>query len=195
MSTPLWKTRLLDLIERNDLTMKSLSLKAGLNETYVRDILKRDRTPSIDKIGALADALGVSATDLLGDTAGASVIPILSWVSASALADFGPQDDVVGHIQVAGLPNGDWIALKVSGDSMDRISPPESIILVDRSDKRLSPNACYVVANKDGEAAYKRYRPNPTRFEPVSTNPSHEPIFPDNDVPVIGRVRLSILAM
>lgn len=29
----------------------------------------------------------------------------------------------------------------------------------------------------------------PMRFEPVSFNPRHEPIFPDNDPIVVGKVR------
>jgi hypothetical protein len=33
------------------------------------------------------------------------------------------------------------------------------------------------------------------RFEPVSTNPQHEPIFPDNDPIIVGRVRRSIINM
>jgi phage repressor protein C with HTH and peptisase S24 domain len=92
-------------------------------------------------------------------------------------------------------PDGDWIALQVVGDSMDRISPPESIIFIDRRDKVLVPNACYVIANGDGEATYKRFRTNPMRFEPVSTNPSHETIYPQREPLIVGRVKKSILKM
>lgn len=78
---------------------------------------------------------------------------------------------------------------------MDRISPPDSMIIVNRRDKRLVANACYVIADGDGGATYKRYRPDPMRFEPVSTNPAHEPMFPDHEPTIIGRVRRTILDM
>jgi transcriptional regulator with XRE-family HTH domain len=76
-----------------------------------------------------------------------------------------------------------------------RISPPDSIIFVDRSDKVLAPNACYVISNGDGEASYKRFRPNPMRFEPVSTNPAHEPIYPMREPLIVGRVKKSTIKM
>jgi phage repressor protein C with HTH and peptisase S24 domain len=88
-----------------------------------------------------------------------------------------------------------WIALRVDGDSMDRISPPGSIIIVNTNDKKLVPNACYVIADSDSNVTYKRYRSNPARFEPVSTNPRHEPIFPDGEPEIIGRVKKSIIDM
>lgn len=78
---------------------------------------------------------------------------------------------------------------------MDRISPPGSTIFVDRADKRLVMNSCYVIALEGGEATYKRYRPNPDRFEPVSVNPEHEPIYPEGQVHIIGRVRKTTLPM
>ena len=105
-------------------------------------------------------------------------------------------EDMIGVLHISDLdPRGDWIALKVVGDSMDRISPPESIIFVDRSDKVLVPNACYVISNGDGEASYKRFRSNPMRFEPVSTNPAHEPIYPTREPLIVGRVKKSTIEM
>jgi SOS-response transcriptional repressor LexA len=123
-------------------------------------------------------------------------VPLLSWVSAGKMSFPDVSDEVIGTVQEGNLdPEGDWIALQVVGDSMDRISPPESIIFVDRSDKVLVPNACYVISNGDGEATYKRFRSNPMRFEPVSTNPSHEPIYPAREPLIVGRVKKSTIQM
>lgn len=123
-------------------------------------------------------------------------VPLVSWVSAGALDREHIADDLLGKIVVADLPAGDWIALRVNGTSMDRISPPESIIFVDRHDTKLVGNACYVIDDGEGNATYKRYRPGPPpRFEPVSTDPANEPIFFDNEPRVIGRVRRTILNM
>jgi SOS-response transcriptional repressor LexA len=122
-------------------------------------------------------------------------VPIISWVSAGKLLADDVRDEAVGTIKISSLPPGDWIALTVSGSSMDRISPPESIIFIDRRDKQLVPNGLYVIDDGSGNATYKRYRPDPARFEPVSTDAAHETIFPDNEPLIIGRVKRSMIDM
>lgn len=123
-------------------------------------------------------------------------VPLLSWVSAGKMAFPDVSEDMIGVLRVSDLePRGDWIALRVVGDSMDRISPPDSVIFVDRADKVLVPNACYVISSNDGEASYKRFRSNPMRFEPVSTNPAHEPIYPTREPLIVGRVKKSMIEM
>ena len=53
-------------MEEQGIGQKALALKAGLNETYVRDILKaRSRHPHAAKLAMIADALGCRASDLL----------------------------------------------------------------------------------------------------------------------------------
>jgi SOS-response transcriptional repressor LexA len=122
-------------------------------------------------------------------------VPLLSWISAGELTRDDVAQEAIGTIAVADLPEGDWIALEVKGTSMDRISPPGSNIVLNRKDKRLVPNACYVIDDGEGNATYKRFRPNPMRFEPVSTDPSHETLFPDNEPTIVGRVGLSQIRM
>lgn len=125
---------------------------------------------------------------------GAVIVPLISWVSAGAMMREDVADEALGELTVLDLPPGDWIALKVVGDSMDRVSPPDSTIFVDRRDRQLVPNALYVIADDEGNATYKRYRPGPPRrFEPVSVNPVHEPIFIEDDPLVVGRVKRSVL--
>jgi SOS-response transcriptional repressor LexA len=123
-------------------------------------------------------------------------VPVISWVKAGALAmpDIVTDGDDAPLLPMAGLPPGDWFALTVVGDSMDRISPPESVILVNRRERSLVPNACYVFADEDGAATYKRFRPSPRRLEPVSTNLDHQPIFID-EPRIVGRVRYTLLKL
>lgn len=124
-------------------------------------------------------------------------VPLVSWVSAGAM---GEQPGVMDFadfqtISALDLPVGDWIALRVEGDSMNKISPPGSIIFVNRKDKRLAPNACYVVADEKGNATYKRYRPNDEPpFQPASYEDIPPPTF-EGAVTVVGRVRRSIIEM
>jgi SOS-response transcriptional repressor LexA len=145
--------------------------------------------------------LGIDLTALLLPQVGPRGVPIISWVTAGA----PKTPSVVLGMSEAKLayahdldPKGDWIALEVEGDSMDRISPPESIIFVNRKDRRLVANACYVIADAEGgQATYKRFRPTPDRWEPVSTNPEHEPVFvkKGREPVIIGRVRKTLLSM
>lgn len=90
------------------------------------------------------------------------------------------------------LPPGDWLALQVKGESMNRISPDGSTIIVNRKDKTLISNKCYVIDDGEGHATFKRYRSNPDRFEPVSTE-DFPTLFPDNTPTVIGRVHRSFM--
>lgn len=126
----------------------------------------------------------------------ATRVPLVTWVSAGAFALEDAQQEAIGEITETGLDlKGDWIALTVEGDSMDRISPPGSVIFVNRQDKKLVPNACYVISNGDSQVTYKRFRPNPLRFEPVSTNANHEPFFFEDMPAIVGRVKKTILEM
>ncbi|WP_417585085.1 XRE family transcriptional regulator [Pelagibacterium sp.] len=67
MSEAVWKKRLRSAIDERGMTMKQASLAAGQGETFVRDILERNRAPSIDKFVALAKALGVRPERLLAE--------------------------------------------------------------------------------------------------------------------------------
>ncbi|MFC3071513.1 S24 family peptidase [Shinella pollutisoli] len=134
-----------------------------------------------------ADAEPVSIVD----------VPRISWVSAGQLTD---QDGVSDFSEfptepAIDLPEGDWICLEVQGNSMNKISPPESLIFVNLRDKRLVSNACYVVCDETGAATYKRYRPseNPS-FQPASYEDVPPPRF-QGAVTVVGRVRRSLINM
>lgn len=52
--------------------MKTASLSAGLGETFVRDVLERNRKPSVENLAALARVLGTTVSYLLGDEVGES---------------------------------------------------------------------------------------------------------------------------
>src|SRR5690606_18192611 len=96
----------------------------------------------------------------------------------------------------ADLGRGEFFALKVEGDSMDRGSPAGSTIVVNRADRTLVGGKAYVISNR-GEATFKVWRPEPPRFAPFSTNPTHEPVFvkskKDAEGMVVGRVKRTVL--
>lgn len=126
-------------------------------------------------------------------------VPRISWVTAGEL---GAQDAVLDFsdyptVQAADLPTGTYIALQVEAgsNSMNKISPPESVIFVNVADTRLVPNACYIIADEQGRATYKRYRPN---MRPVFQPASYEDVDPptlEGSIRVVGRVRRSMIDM
>jgi SOS-response transcriptional repressor LexA len=123
-------------------------------------------------------------------------VPVLSWVSAGRIADVGHIEELqdVERIIIAGLPTGQWFATDVVGDSMDRVSPEGSRIIVNAAEKRPVPGGFYIFSLR-GEATYKRYYAKPNRLEPYSTNPANRAIFLEEgpDWTVIGRVHRSVL--
>ncbi|MEM1046458.1 MAG: helix-turn-helix transcriptional regulator [Pseudomonadota bacterium] len=56
---PDYKDVIRDALSRKRLSMKTASTMAGLSETYVRDLLKRDMMPAADKFFKLAEVLEI----------------------------------------------------------------------------------------------------------------------------------------
>lgn len=142
-----------------------------------------------------AKAYGVSAGWLLkgeGDAALTNV-PLLSWVSAGRMerAAGVTSAEIERYVPVADLPRGDWFALSVHGDSMNRIAPEGSIIVVNRADDTLINDRFYIFASDQGEATFKQWRREPSpMLRPYSTNLDHLAIPAEIDqYYVVGRVR------
>lgn len=135
--------------------------------------------------------------DFSEETPDVQDIPFVSWVSAGEMTE---QEGVVDTSQfptvpAVNLPDGDWIALRVDGPSMNKISPPDSIIFVNMKDKRLVSNGCYVISDETGKATYKRYRPNEEpQFQPASYEKIEPPLL-EGVITVIGRVKRSVIDM
>ncbi|MEM7446414.1 MAG: S24 family peptidase [Pseudomonadota bacterium] len=63
----MFRSRLQGLIDQRGITMKQLSLDAGLSATAIRDALKRRASPQLSTIQAAARALGVPVGYLVGE--------------------------------------------------------------------------------------------------------------------------------
>ena len=187
-------------LEKPGKTTTGLANALGLPQPRVSEMKRGARLLKVTELSKAAAYLEEPVPSELIETAdapgGTQSVPHLSWISAGLMRREDISDEQIGMLYTSGLPSGDWIALTVQGDSMDRISPPESIIFVNRRDKKLVPNGLYVIADADGNATYKRYRTGPPpRFEAVSTRADIEPIYPEQEPTIIGRVRRTILDM
>jgi SOS-response transcriptional repressor LexA len=205
----------LDRIDRRlevvGLTESRAALIAGLSNSAIRNMRRavkagKDQGASIKTLDALAPVLKTNAAWLLdgqGPEEGESTpntirdIPFVSWISAGAMTHQEGVTDLSQFptVPAVNLPDGDWIALRVDGPSMNKISPPDSIIFVNMRDKRLVANACYVICDETGKATYKRYRPNEEpQFQPASYEDIEPPKL-EGAITVIGRVKRSVIDM
>jgi SOS-response transcriptional repressor LexA len=141
----------------------------------------------------LLDAEGAPTAPFDRDVA---AVPLLAWVSAGNLVSSESQIPVedVPLLAFADLGRGEFFALKVEGDSMDRLSPDGSIIIVNRAERELLPGRYYVFSLR-GETTFKRWQPEPPRLEPYSTNPANQTLFikRSKDLEVVGRVKRTVL--
>jgi SOS-response transcriptional repressor LexA len=123
-------------------------------------------------------------------------VPLLDWVSAGRLSDPMSQIPVekVPLLPFADLGRGEFFALTVAGDSMDRVSPEGSRIIINRADRTLVPGKHYIFAIR-GETTFKVWQDDPPHLAPYSTNPANKPIFirRRHDLEVVGRVRRTML--
>ena len=188
------------------------SLLAGLSNSAIRNMRRKVRRGDVNggvetrTLAALAPVLKTNVawlTDGTGNEEGDAVelvrndVPLISWISAGEMVDQDCVTDtsVFSVVTTYNLPEGEWIALRVDGTSMNKISPPDSIIFVNTHDRRLVANGCYVIIDESGKATYKRYRP--TEMPPWQSA-SYEKIVPqslEGAIKVIGRVRRSVIDM
>lgn len=193
---PMSFTRIKEFREAWNLSLEKLAEDVDISVSQLSRFEKESREPRLAELNRLAARFRTTVADLIGERS-AIQVPLYDWVSAGKM--WG-QDGKYGYealrvITVTDLPSGDWMALQVSGDSMNRVSPDGSVILVNRTATDLRDEAFYVFATDHGEATYKRYRSKPDRMVPYSTNPDHEPIYPDGPIRVVGRVYRSIYDM
>lgn len=198
---PAFKASILARVKKRmdllDIKPARASTEAGLGPDLVRDWFRKPKAiPTISSLAALAPVLkthpewlafGTGPENQGESSPQAMAIPLLSWVAASAFVDMGECPADAAHIHQVGLPDHRLMALTVRGDSMNLIASDGSTIIVDLDDTELVPRRLYVFRDGAG-ATFKRYMIGPTRLEPMSTNPAHEPIAPTATTRTLGRV-------
>ncbi|MGJ5149830.1 S24 family peptidase [Bradyrhizobium sp. HKCCYLR1023] len=177
----------------------------GLERNYIRDFLEGKKLSfSATKLPLVAQALGWTVAELQGtpprrlsgQSPRITMVPLLDRVAAGRLKNPSSQIPVeeVPLLAFADLGKGEFFALEVEGDSMDRYSPEGSTIIVNKAERELINGRCYVFSLK-GDTTYKMWRggENP-HLAPYSTNPLNAPIFfKKRDLEVIGRVKRTLL--
>ena len=174
------------------------SLDGGLHRDAIRNILRtKSKNPRRDTLAGIARGLDWSLEELLDLPGHRNVsgmeqpvfdVPLISWVQAGALNEtIDPYE--IGHAEeyvAVTHKRSTLIALRVQGTSMNRVAADGSVIIVDFADKILISGQYYVV-KLNGEATFKRFRVDPSRLEPDSTEP-FDTVFLRGEAEVVGRV-------
>ena len=182
------------------------------SQSAVSALLAGKRRVTVDEAAAIYGLLGLdaagqawapsahafappeSASARLRESGPDEAVPDYGIVPVIGIAGAGRWREAVevplGHMPVPGrLAGRGAFGIEVSGDSMDLLIEDVGLILVDPGQKELSPGGVYLIANSGGEATVKRYRREPARFEPCSSNPAHRAfLVSDDDFSVLGKV-------
>lgn len=160
-------------IKESGESMRTVSERAGKSESFVKDFFKKKTTPKIENYIALCNALDKPLDYFLigkkQKTPIIGTVPGGMWLEPIEI----PECDRV-YIDFPRANEGRF-ALKVVGDSMDKVAPEGSIIVVDKI-KTIGNARDYndrmVVCFNDGEATFKRYNHDAHVLEPLSHNPT-----------------------
>lgn len=189
-----------------------LALKAGLSDSAIRDIFRKNGSPKVSTAMALASALGMTIDDVIaagsggpvrvenGDPApdGRSLVPVYD---VGASAGFGALVETENHIhnlafdrkflrQMTQAKEKDLCIIKVQGHSMEPTLLDGDQVLVDKSKGNLSFDGLFVLRFDDALHVKRVGR---------STKPGHVLVISDHqsyptldmakaDLSPIGRV-------
>lgn len=213
-----WRDRLRDEMSKQGFNMKSLSKKAGLGDTYVRDLLVRDKEPGIAKAQKICAVLEVPLPKIFGtwdesvDDADEEVqMPVPSVDGFVSIGRFDAAFSMGPGSLIAEEPEplGYWVfedqwlhglstvapslmaVVKVNGDSMTPTLFGGDLVLIDRSKTR--PNVEGIYAIRVGDTAWvKRISVNlkSRKVRVLSDNPlvPKQPEMDEEDLSIIGRV-------
>jgi repressor LexA len=183
-----WGLRVRELRKAADLTQDALAERIGTTKATISKIERSTTPPKLEWITKLASALNADMSDLvtgLKGSAAPSYIPVIGMIAAGNWREAIQSPD--GHIPVLHAKNH-MFALKVDGDSIDRVAPDGAFVAIDPSNPTLADGLIYAVQNADGDTTLKRFRSGPDRLEPDSTNPVHKAIMLGGEaITIIGR--------
>lgn len=216
-----WRTRLEDLVDKRGGNKKALSTGAGLNETYLRDIIKKNQTPKLPNAERISRVLDADVTDWLiepgteielADIADKIVeiggheyarLPVhpIRFAAGSGAVNYEevPEEYYILSLSLlrsmTSSPLESLGVFKVDGDSMEPTLYDRDWILVDRRRINLSSPGIYAL-NHNGEAIIKRASQHLETgvVTLTSDNSKYDPqqIKRPDRLIVIGRMILSI---
>lgn len=197
--------------------LKELRKERGLYQKDIANYLEVDRTtyvkyetgasePDTETLSKLADFFNVSLDYLVGRddveeinlTSAGLRIPVYGNTAAgipiTAIEDFDSDDpDDWEEISDAMARNGQYIALRIKGDSMEPRMRTGDVVIV-RLQPEVNDGDIAIVRINGDEATCKKIKKTPEGLWLISTNPNYDPMFyspkdiEELPVAIIGKV-------
>lgn len=180
-------------------TQADIGVRLARDRTAVSKLLKGTRSLQLSEVNALAEILEVPVLEILfraglwrSGSVAVVAVPVMTAIRGGA---FTPQmvDEFAREFPLIYVESRrtTLIALRVEGDSMNRVAPGGSVVVIDYDERDLR-NGDLGAFRYGGEATFKRYRTDGVQawLEPDSDNPRHVAIFPSEGetVEIIGKV-------
>lgn len=187
--------------QRLGLTQPDIAERLGVSVAQVsrwengKDNIPSSRLAAISRayeapIGDLFGGEGSDEFEIPPDAQPVAPIPLLGDVPAGNWREAVRKTHHFIPAPEAGIPKSAY-ALKVVGDSMDRVVRDGATIIIDPTDLDLFDRSYFVVRNRDGETTFKQYLDAPARLVPCSTNPEHRTtLLGSEELTILGRVIL-----
>ena len=173
-----------------------LAAKVGTSQQQIARLENGERKLTVEWARRIADVLQIPVSQALGISTFPSphvefgeeirMAPLIGQVSCGMWQEAVEQP--IGYVpSTDGGPR--TFALRAEGDSMNLIVPNRGVVGVDPDQLDLLDGRSYIVMNGEGEATAKRFKANPARLVPASTNPNHHEIAIGREgFEVIGRI-------
>lgn len=174
------------LRKRFDLTQNELGEIAGVSGGAVSTWERGTAEPRMGAIQRMSDYFNISKSEIVDDTesifgkATGVSIPIVSTIVAGLPAD--AYEDPLGYEEISFelAKTGDFVCLKVKGDSMTPIIQEDDIVVVKQQNDVESGDIAVVRVNGD-EATLKKVQKSPDGITLIAYNPAvYEPHFYSN---------------
>lgn len=179
--------------------------ESGVGASFISDI-NRGQTPSVSKVQMLADYLGVTTSELLGEASGTSPgavrISVLGTIPAGIPID--AVEDILDWEEIpASWTTGDreYFGLRVKGDSMYPRYLEGDTVILRKQDTCDSGDDCAVLVNGN-DATLKQVilrgdrglelRPVNTAYPPKSYSPAEIESLPVQIIGVVVELRRKI---
>lgn len=165
-----------------NVTQAKLAEEMGLPQSAVSNLLAGTRQVKVHEASYIYRRLGIETERAV------AFVPVIGISSAGNW-----REAVRLPLRQMPLPSGlagqRAFAVELKGDSMDGLIEDGSYVVVDPDLTQLFSDRVYMIENEEHETQVKLYKSNPARFEPVSSNDTHKPMFMGEEpIRIIGRI-------
>lgn len=182
------------------ISQNQLAKRAGISQAGLSAIESTTKSPSVDTLERIANALKIPLQELLSSenpsraaVDGKRWIPVLGNVQAGIpseaienILDYEEIDEVMAS-------SGEYFALQVRGDSMEPKFSAGDVVIVRKQDDADSGDIVVALVNGDS-ATIKRLKKQSGGILLIASNPSYDPLFYSNrdiaelPVRILGKV-------